>query len=72
MSGVEQADPEAGGAGEDIKEAASSQEQNSEVKPEPASRQKNLHRIQQRKLTVLGLPQEEKLLKLALYSKCQV
>lgn len=72
MAGVEQGDSEAGGAREDTKEAATSQEQNSGAKPEPASRQKNLHRIQQRKQAVLGLPHEKKLLKLAFYSKCQV
>lgn len=42
------------------------------VKPEQASRQTNLQRIQQRKQTVLSFPYNRKLLKLAIYSKCQV
>lgn len=42
-------------------------------KPEQAaSRQKSLQKIQQKKQAVLALPCNEKLLKLAIYSKCQV
>lgn len=41
-------------------------------KPEQASRHTNLQRIQQRKQAVLGFPYNRKLLKLAIYSKCQV
>ncbi|RZB39129.1 histone acetyltransferase KAT2A [Asbolus verrucosus] len=38
---------------------------------QPASRQINLQRIQQKKQTVLAFPYNKKLLKLAIYSKCQ-
>lgn len=65
MSGSDQMD--CGGPSEEGKEG-----QAAGNKPEPASRQKNLHRIQQRKRAVLGLPYTKKLLKLAFYSKCQV
>lgn len=41
-------------------------------KPEQASNQTNLQRIQQRKQAVLSFPYVKKLLKLAIYSKCQV
>ncbi|KAJ3653216.1 hypothetical protein Zmor_012480 [Zophobas morio] len=38
---------------------------------QPASRQTNLQRIQQKKQAVLAFPYSKKLLKLAIYSKCQ-
>ncbi|XP_044266959.1 histone acetyltransferase KAT2A isoform X2 [Tribolium madens] len=38
---------------------------------QPASRQTNLQRIQQKKQAVLAFPYNKKLLKLAIYSKCQ-
>lgn len=41
-------------------------------KPAHASKQMNLQRIQQLKQKELGLPYTKKLLKLAVYSKCQV
>lgn len=44
---------------------------NANKPPEQASRQTNLQRIQQRKQTVLSFPYNRKLLKLAIYSKCQ-
>jgi hypothetical protein len=37
-----------------------------------ASRQTNLQRIQQKKQAVLAFPYNKKILKLAIYSKCQV
>lgn len=39
---------------------------------QPASRQTNLQRIQLKKQAVLAFPYNKKLLKLAIYSKCQV
>lgn len=53
-------------------EANSTTMQANSVKPEQASRQTNLQRIQQRKQAVLSFPYTRKLLKLAIYSKCQV
>lgn len=47
-------------------------EGNSTPRPDQASRQNNLQRIQQRKQQVFNLPQVKKLLKLANYSACQV
>lgn len=45
----------------------------STTKPDQvASRQKSLQKIKQKKQAVLALPYNEKLLKLAVYSKCQV
>lgn len=46
-------------------------EGNSTPRPDQASRQNNLQRIQQRKQQVFNLPQLKKLLKLANYSQCQ-
>ncbi|KAK5647049.1 hypothetical protein RI129_005513 [Pyrocoelia pectoralis] len=50
---------------------SNAQVQSNANKPEQASRQTNLQRIQQRKQTVLSFPYNRKLLKLAIYSKCQ-
>lgn len=67
--------------GEPAEGATASTESNNAIQPsnansskpeQVASRQKSLQKIQQKKQAVLSLPCNEKLLKLAIYSKCQV
>lgn len=41
-------------------------------KPQPSLPQTNVQKIQQKKQAVLAFPYNKKLLKLAIYSKCQV
>lgn len=56
----------------DIEEEQCSSLENQNISVQYTSRLENLQKIFQKKQTVLALPQEKKLLKLAVYSKCQV
>ncbi|KAJ8687563.1 hypothetical protein QAD02_023357 [Eretmocerus hayati] len=79
MSGEDPHRPTSNTSAENASQSASSTSQgtggtdsNPQPKPDQASRQNNLQRIQQRKQQVFNLPQVKKLLKLANYSACQV
>ncbi|XP_017768696.1 PREDICTED: histone acetyltransferase KAT2B-like [Nicrophorus vespilloides] len=65
---------QASGPAEVVQQSAQPQTSNNNNignKPEQASYQTNLEIIQQRKRAVLALPYNKKLIKLAIYSKCQ-
>lgn len=70
MSG-EEPRPTSNASAESVGQSVTS-EQTNQSRPDQASRQNNLQRIQQRKQQVFNLPQVKKLLKLANYSACQI